>query len=179
LARTLYIRCIYGVFGREITKFTVMYGAYIHGSGTPLTKVIRHRTRSRWTERYRLVLLLTMTMSCTFSKPGIPAPVHLWTNHTYGLRMEGIWNWKAYSQSTAWTNHMHGLKVEGIWKWKVYSQSTAWNNYTYGLKVEGIWKWKVYSQSTDPSLKLKPLSLCHRESLHINPCKSVIVHSCT
>jgi len=47
LARTLYIRCIYGVFGREITKFTVMYGAYIHGSGTPLTKVIRHRTRSR------------------------------------------------------------------------------------------------------------------------------------
>ena len=29
LARTLYIRCVYGVFGREITKYTVKYGAYI------------------------------------------------------------------------------------------------------------------------------------------------------
>jgi hypothetical protein len=29
LARTLYIQCIYGIFGREITKYTVIYGAYI------------------------------------------------------------------------------------------------------------------------------------------------------
>jgi hypothetical protein len=29
LARTIYIRCIYGVFGREITKYTVVYGVYI------------------------------------------------------------------------------------------------------------------------------------------------------
>ena len=29
LARTIYIRCIYGIFGWEITKYTVMYGAYI------------------------------------------------------------------------------------------------------------------------------------------------------
>jgi len=29
LARTIYIRCIYGIFGREITKYTVVYGAYI------------------------------------------------------------------------------------------------------------------------------------------------------
>jgi len=26
LARTIYIRCIYGIFGREITKYTVIYG---------------------------------------------------------------------------------------------------------------------------------------------------------
>jgi len=26
LARTIYIRCIYGMFGREITKYTVIYG---------------------------------------------------------------------------------------------------------------------------------------------------------
>jgi hypothetical protein len=25
----IYIRCIYGIFGREITKHTVIYGAYI------------------------------------------------------------------------------------------------------------------------------------------------------
>jgi len=29
LARTIYIRCIYGIFGREITKYTVIYGVYI------------------------------------------------------------------------------------------------------------------------------------------------------
>jgi len=29
LARTIYIRCIYGNFGREITKYTVIYGVYI------------------------------------------------------------------------------------------------------------------------------------------------------
>jgi hypothetical protein len=29
LARTMYIRCIYGIFGREITKDTVIYGVYI------------------------------------------------------------------------------------------------------------------------------------------------------
>ena len=29
LARTIYIRCMYGVFGREINKYTVIYGVYI------------------------------------------------------------------------------------------------------------------------------------------------------
>ena len=29
LARTIYIRCLYGIFGREITKYTVIYGVYI------------------------------------------------------------------------------------------------------------------------------------------------------
>jgi len=29
LAKTIYIRCIYGIFGREITKYTVIYGVYI------------------------------------------------------------------------------------------------------------------------------------------------------
>ena len=29
LARTIYIRCMYGNFGREITKYTVIYGVYI------------------------------------------------------------------------------------------------------------------------------------------------------
>jgi hypothetical protein len=29
LARTIYIRCKYGIFGREITKYTVIYGVYI------------------------------------------------------------------------------------------------------------------------------------------------------
>jgi hypothetical protein len=29
LDRTLYIPCIYGIFGREITKYTIICGAYI------------------------------------------------------------------------------------------------------------------------------------------------------
>jgi len=29
LARTKYIRCIHGIFGREITKYTVIYAVYI------------------------------------------------------------------------------------------------------------------------------------------------------
>ena len=29
LARTIYMRCIYGIFGREITKYTVIYGVHI------------------------------------------------------------------------------------------------------------------------------------------------------
>jgi len=30
-----YKRCVYGIFGREITKPTVIYGVYIYGSGQP------------------------------------------------------------------------------------------------------------------------------------------------
>jgi len=29
------VRCIYGVFGREITKYTVIYGAYVRFWSTP------------------------------------------------------------------------------------------------------------------------------------------------
>jgi hypothetical protein len=29
LARNIYIRCTYGILGREITKYTVIYGVYI------------------------------------------------------------------------------------------------------------------------------------------------------
>ena len=36
LARTIYTRCIYGILGREITKFTVIYNVYIQFSPTLL-----------------------------------------------------------------------------------------------------------------------------------------------
>ena len=29
MARTIYIRCVYGMFGRRSTKYTVKYGVYI------------------------------------------------------------------------------------------------------------------------------------------------------
>jgi len=44
LARTIYIRCIYGVFGREITKYTV----YIYSSGQPYTSTIHLGPKLTW-----------------------------------------------------------------------------------------------------------------------------------
>jgi len=35
LARTMYLRCVYGIFGWEITLNTVIYGVYLYGSGQP------------------------------------------------------------------------------------------------------------------------------------------------
>jgi len=35
LARTVSIRCICGISGRETTKYAVIYGLYIYGSGQP------------------------------------------------------------------------------------------------------------------------------------------------
>jgi len=39
LARTIYIRCVYGIFGREITIYTVIYGVYIRFWPTLRTKL--------------------------------------------------------------------------------------------------------------------------------------------
>jgi len=36
----MYVRCIYGIVGREITKYTVKYGVYIYGSGQPYQCVL-------------------------------------------------------------------------------------------------------------------------------------------
>ena len=35
LASTIHTRCIYGIFGRKITKFAVICGVYVYGSGRP------------------------------------------------------------------------------------------------------------------------------------------------
>ena len=53
LARTLYIWCIYGVFGRETTKYTVIYGVYIRfwpalHIYTPYMAIVRLRLLSNY-----------------------------------------------------------------------------------------------------------------------------------
>ena len=40
LARTIYMGCVCGIFGREITKYTVIYGVHIYGSGQPYTYLL-------------------------------------------------------------------------------------------------------------------------------------------
>jgi len=41
LARTMYLRCVYGIFGWEITLNTVIYGVYLYGSGQPYMHGVR------------------------------------------------------------------------------------------------------------------------------------------
>jgi len=41
LARTIYIRCIYSIFGRDITKYTVIYGVYIRFWPTLFINLLR------------------------------------------------------------------------------------------------------------------------------------------
>ena len=33
LARAIHIRCTYGIFGKEVARYTVIYGVYIYGFG--------------------------------------------------------------------------------------------------------------------------------------------------
>jgi hypothetical protein len=53
LARTIYIRCVYGIFGREITIYTVIYGVYIRF--WPTLRVpnlhIRNKPYKTWSAR--------------------------------------------------------------------------------------------------------------------------------
>ena len=44
LARTIYIRCMYGIFGRKFTKYTVIYGVYIRSWPTLVMFLVLART---------------------------------------------------------------------------------------------------------------------------------------
>jgi hypothetical protein len=63
LARTIYIRCIYGIFGREITKDTVIYGAYI--LLWPTLHFHKHHARSQSTKHTcsYLTMLVAIALS--------------------------------------------------------------------------------------------------------------------
>ena len=56
LARTIHIRCIYGIFGREIIKYTVIYGVYIRFWPT---LVVRNFFKHR--------ILSSQRLNCSFS----------------------------------------------------------------------------------------------------------------
>jgi hypothetical protein len=51
LVRTIYIRCTYGIVGREITKYAGMYGAYMQGWTEPSNTVY---TRYCWQGNYQV-----------------------------------------------------------------------------------------------------------------------------
>jgi hypothetical protein len=44
LARTIYIRCVYGIFGREFTIYTVIYSVYIRFWPTLLLCMVRRES---------------------------------------------------------------------------------------------------------------------------------------
>jgi hypothetical protein len=53
LARTICIRCIYGIFGREITKYTAIYGAHIRFSPTVIIMQKQSRHNESVSDRMR------------------------------------------------------------------------------------------------------------------------------
>jgi hypothetical protein len=66
LARTMYIRCIHGIFGREITNYTVIYGAYIRFWPTLLicnNHISTILSFAKCTPRYCTLCMCTRTVS--------------------------------------------------------------------------------------------------------------------
>jgi len=72
LARTIYIRCMYGDFSRDITKYTVIYGAYIrfwptlqmcHASNRPIcnTSYTRSKPCKSFTPSKNTLILLNVS----------------------------------------------------------------------------------------------------------------------
>jgi len=60
LARTTYIWCIYGIFGRKVTKYTVIYGAYIRFWPTIVTcdvvlKMLTPLSRTQMWQAWHLI----------------------------------------------------------------------------------------------------------------------------
>jgi len=70
LARTINIRCIYGTFGREITKYTVIYGVYIRFWPTlpiPSVTYVHTHTHTLLTHSSTLTVALTLTVARTLT----------------------------------------------------------------------------------------------------------------
>jgi len=69
LARIIYILCIYGIFGREITKYTVIYGVYIRFWPTLLLPFIHtpetHGHTFTWHRSHACLLALNLSTTVT------------------------------------------------------------------------------------------------------------------
>ena len=64
LARTIYIRFIYGIFGREITKYTAIYGIYTVLANPMYTRSFLQRYYHECAH-----------MGCTYTAPANPTHV--------------------------------------------------------------------------------------------------------
>ena len=85
LARTIYIRCIYGIFGRKITKYTVIYGVYVRFWPTlyiwlwPIPKVNTFMAMANTQGQY-----IHMVMAITQGQYIHMAMANIWPLHSYG-----------------------------------------------------------------------------------------------
>ena len=79
LARTIFIRCICGIFCREATKYTVIYGVYKRFWPTLVICMAKHSMRSvllhLYTWHVRSVLLHTLYLTRERGTP-LPDPGH-------------------------------------------------------------------------------------------------------
>jgi hypothetical protein len=71
LARTIYIRCMYGNFGREITKYTVIHGAYVRFRPTLLIciKSLQHHAPHTSKHKHRFSVAAHVCMGGVKSGP--------------------------------------------------------------------------------------------------------------
>jgi len=70
LARTIYKRCIYGIFSRELTKYTVIYGVFIRFWPTlRICVYIRVRRYHRWHVRCKdSIVYITIVYIMSFTQ---------------------------------------------------------------------------------------------------------------
>jgi len=71
LARTIYIRCIYGIFGWEVTKYTVIHGAFIRFWPTlQISEVLSSNKRAGGKSKQKCIYKCTHTHTHTHTHKG-------------------------------------------------------------------------------------------------------------
>jgi hypothetical protein len=125
LARTMYIRCICGIFGREITEYTVIYGVYIRFWPTlymccvAKCRSAKYRKCEGWLEecipRLCLVSWMKNCWLCALLWVGRTAPTVLYAyqkNMHLLEHMFQLYTWKIYAPTGlyAYQKNMHLLE---------------------------------------------------------------------
>jgi len=125
LARTIYIRCIYGIFGREITKFTVIYGAYIRSWPT-LEMSLYHSA---------LYLCFSAVSPSSYFLGPPPTASH----NAYGKELLLSWHLDTFDLGT-YVHHRHFCIVKNY-----YAEAIAFSHYrvcfvkSRGEKKDGLY----------------------------------------
>ena len=84
LARTIYIRCVYGIFGREITKYTVKYGVHIRFWPTLCIYFVACKVNTASSAQGQKVYLLCC-LQCKYSLFSTGTSPHMRSNMAYTL----------------------------------------------------------------------------------------------
>jgi len=133
LARTIYIRCVYGIFGREITKYTVKYGVHIRFWPTLCIYFVACKVNTASSAQGQKVYLLCC-LQCKYSLFSTGTSPHMRSNMAYTL--------KRFRQETlpAQGHHhtcAHALQY-GVYTYTILARNTTCTHaavYTYKCMV--------------------------------------------